>query len=327
MTRGRKIALAIAGLLAIALTFNTISVSNQTEGAAADPGGRVLRLPGPDLQVREEGPRDGQPMVLLHCFSCSIEWWDEITPELARRNRVIEIDLVGHGGSEKPESGYAIREQANQVALALGRLEVQGAVVVGHSLGGSVATALAETHSELVDRLVIIDTPPSDKASKGLGLTASLGFVPVIGQLLNRVTPDAMVRNGVDVAFAKGYDVPDFAVRSFRDMTYPAYDKSPGESERYRDRKPLHTRLTDTGVPLLVILGDRERIVKVKEASELYREVPGARVSIVPGAGHSPNVEKPRQTARLILEFAREAGDEEQGSEAIPPSADHRDRR
>ena len=73
-----------------------------------------------------------------------------------REHRVVRIDLIGHGGSEKPQSGYEIDSQAAAAAEALNSLGVQGATVVGHSLGGSVATSLAEQASELVDRIVLI---------------------------------------------------------------------------------------------------------------------------------------------------------------------------
>ena len=83
-----------------------------------------------------------------------------MVPLLAKRHRVIRIDLLGFGGSEKPKSGYSMEEQGRLVALALGKLRVQGAVVVGHSMGFDVATALAAESSELVDRLVDIDAAP-----------------------------------------------------------------------------------------------------------------------------------------------------------------------
>ena len=83
-------------------------------------GVRILSLPGGDVQVFEEGPelrlRPGAPIVLLHCYGCSLHWFDELAPLLARRHRVIRIDLLGHGGSQKPGSGYEIDEQAALVA-------------------------------------------------------------------------------------------------------------------------------------------------------------------------------------------------------------------
>ena len=79
-------------------------------------------------------------------------------PLLDREHRVVAVDLLGHGGSEKPDSGYSIPNQADLVAEALERLGVRHAEVVGHSLGGGVATALAERSPELVETVVIIDT-------------------------------------------------------------------------------------------------------------------------------------------------------------------------
>ena len=90
--------------------------------------------------------------MLLHGFACSIGWWDEMTPALARDHHVIRFDLLGHGGSEKPKEGYWMESQARLVAAALDRLGVRRAAVVGHSMGGGVATALAEQRPALVDR-------------------------------------------------------------------------------------------------------------------------------------------------------------------------------
>ncbi|HEU4599665.1 MAG TPA: alpha/beta fold hydrolase, partial [Solirubrobacterales bacterium] len=89
------------------LTINALIVDGKTEGAEVTvAGGRILDLPGGDLQVTEHGPRTGQPIVLIHCFSCASNWWDGVVPLLERRHRVVTVDLLGHGGSEKPDSGY-----------------------------------------------------------------------------------------------------------------------------------------------------------------------------------------------------------------------------
>ena len=65
-----------------------------------------------------------------------MDWWDGMVPLLERNHRVIAVDLLGHGGSEKPGSGYTPPNQAQVVAEALERLDVSDATVVGHSLGG-----------------------------------------------------------------------------------------------------------------------------------------------------------------------------------------------
>jgi pimeloyl-ACP methyl ester carboxylesterase len=98
-----------------------------------------------NVHVRQDGPRDAPVLVLIHGFAGSTRWWDALVPMLARSYRVIRIDLLGHGRSAKPVGGgYEIPEQGARVGAALDRLGVTHAVVVRHSTGGSVATALAE---------------------------------------------------------------------------------------------------------------------------------------------------------------------------------------
>jgi pimeloyl-ACP methyl ester carboxylesterase len=306
--------------LAVLLTLNTITVNNETKGAetTAD-GAEILELSGGDVQVVEtpaETDNPGAPIVLIHAYAASLHWWDSMVPLLAEDHRVITLDLLGHGGSEKPSSGYAIEDQAGLVAEALNELEVQGAVVVGHSLGGAVATSLAEQSSELVDRVVIVDTAP-DTSYSDLPFEARLGYVPVLGQLLNRVIPDSFVKRGFEEAFAPDYDIddafenPDRVVDDFEAMTYTSYDENSSAFDDYTDEISLDERMRDAAVPLLVIYGAEEQIVDDdEEALAAYQEVPGARIATVEDAGHSPNVEQPEETAELILEFAADAGDE-----------------
>jgi len=326
-----KILIGALVALAILLAVNTIVLDQQTKAAGVTvSGGRILDLPGGAVQVVEQGPTVGRvgrvaqqitgiaqrdparpPIVLLHGFGTSLHWWDRMVPLLAERHRVIRIDLLGFGGAEKPKSGYSMEEQARLVALTLGRLEVQGAVVVGHAMGFDVATALASESSELVDRLVDIDEAP-DPSFGGLPFLAKLTFTPVIGQALRRIAPDFAVEDGYESAFAPGYDLGDFSdqtVDDFRAMTYTSYDRSAAEVDDYENELPLDQRVRSAAVPLLVIFGEEDQLYDdPTAAAQAYGDVPGARITIIPGAGHSPNLESPGRTAQLILRFAAGVG-------------------
>lgn len=296
----RRLLLGLLILLAVALAVNTVVTDRETEQAHADTG-RIVDLPDGDLQVREDGPRDAPTVVMLHGFACSLHWWHQMTPALARDHRVVRFDLLGHGGSEKPKKGYGMESQARLVAAALDRLGVRRADVVGHSMGGSVATALAEQRPALVESIVILDSP-SKSGDAELPFTARLGFVPVLGQAINRVVPDGMIRSGLESAFADGFDVPDQFVEDFRDMTYTSYDDSHRGADDYSKDSGLAERLADKSVPLLVVFGSQDELVDPKSAQG-YRTVPGARVVVLDGVGHSPHVERPGATARLIADF------------------------
>ncbi|HEX5609328.1 MAG TPA: alpha/beta hydrolase [Solirubrobacterales bacterium] len=309
MGRGLKVGIGVAVVLVVLIAVNAFVVAGATEPAGVTvPNGRILDLPDGEIQAVEGGPRSGDPIVLIHCFSCAIDWWDQMRPLLEAEHRVVAVDLLGHGGSEKPGSGYTPENQAKLVAEAMEELGVSGAEVVGHSLGGSVAVALAEQSPDLVDRVVIVDTPP-DRSRVSLGFIAGLAFQPVIGEALWTIKPDFSVRQGLEVAFAPGFDVPDAFVDDVNRMTYTSYDESPSSSEDFAEEKPLDERMRDTGLPLLVIMGAEEQIIDgPAEALAEYRQTyPRTKTTLIQGAGHSPNVEKPAQTAALVLAFGNAA--------------------
>ena len=296
----RRVLLALLAVFVVLLVVNTIVTNRDTEPAQAD-GGRIIDLPGGDLQVREDGPASGPPIVLIHGWTASIHWWGRITPLLARGHRVIRVDLLGHGGSEKPKDGYSIEGQADRVAAALSRLNVRRATLVGHSTGGEVTIALAARHPNAARRLVVMDTEP-DERYVDPDLLAKLSVAPVIGQTLRRLATDGTIRDGLGQAFEKGFDVPDQFVRDFNKLTWTAYDDTYDESSDYVDDGHLARDLRSVKVPRLVIFGKDDRLVKPEAATEYRREF-GIPVALVAGAGHSPHVEKPAETARLIRTF------------------------
>ncbi len=306
MRRGWRILIGVVVLLVVLLGLNALSVDHETKAAGVtEPGGRILHLSGGDLEVVEKGPRSGSPIVLIHCFTCAINYWNKMIPALSRQHRVVAIDLLGHGGSEKPRSGYSVSNQADLTAQALAKLGVSDAEVVGHSLGGAVAVAVAQQSPALANRVVIVDTPPTHEEGD-LGLVAKLGFAPIIGEAFWRIKPDFAVRKGLEIAFAPGFKVPDEFVEDVNRMTFSAYDDSASGFDDYTKEEPLDRRMAETGKPLMVIMGAEEQIINepAKRLAEYRATVPGTETKLIAGAGHSPNVEKPAQTAALVLGFS-----------------------
>jgi pimeloyl-ACP methyl ester carboxylesterase len=307
MRRGWKILIGVVGVLAVLLTVNALLVDGETKSAeVTEPGGRILELDGGDVQVVDRGPRDGSPIVLLHCYTCAIDWWDRMMPLLERRHRVVAIDMLGFGGAEKPGSGYSMTDQAALVDEALSRLRVDDATVVGHSMGGTIGTALSEVPDNPVARFVDIDQAPNndDYEKEGLPFTAALAYIPVVGPALWRTMPDFAIEDGLSKAFAPGHDVPGAFVEDFRRQTYTSFDEAGQAETDFLDEEPLDSRLRGSGVPVLAIFGAEEQLYDPEKALAAYGALPGAETALVQGAGHSPNVEKPAQTAALVLGFA-----------------------
>lgn len=313
MSRWLKITLGIVGGLIVLLLLNALVVSNETKAAyIRDEGARLVDTSSGTLQVLDQGDPQGSPIVLLHCATCSMDWWDNLAPLLEQDHRVIRIDLLGMGGSDKPGSGYSMDDQASAVAEALAKLHVVGATVVGHSLGGSVAVAVAEQSPQLASRIVIVDQSPED-GFEHESLGEHLSMWPVIGQAVARlvqVAPASTVRGEYDQAFAPGYNIssgfdnPDQPVDDLRAMTYTSLKDTIDAEQDYVDQSPLDKRLEALHLPLLVIFGAEDQIYDAQAAIARYGQVPGAQTHLIPGAGHSPNVEKPNLVAPLILAFA-----------------------
>jgi pimeloyl-ACP methyl ester carboxylesterase len=307
MRRGWKILIGAAIVLVVLLFLNALTIDHETKSASVtEAGGRIVEVGGKQLEVVESGPKSGAPIVLIHCFTCAINYWDGMIPRLARDHRVVAVDLLGHGGSEKPRSGYSVPDQASAVAEVLARLGVRDAEVVGHSLGGPVAIALAEQAPQLVNRLVAIDSIP-DNSYGDVGFIGELPFKPVIGEALWRIKPDFTIRDGLGVAFAPGFPVPDAFVEDVKRMTYSAYTGSHDAFDDYTGEESLPERAAEIGKPLLAIMGAEEQIASdPRESLAAYREAyPRAMTKLIAGAGHSPNVEKPAETAALVLGFAQ----------------------
>ena len=207
MPRWLKLTLGVVAGLIVLLLLNALVVSNTTKDAyIRDQGATLVDTSTGRLQVLDQGDPKGSPIVLLHCATCSMDWWDRLAPLLGQDHRVIRIDLLGMGGSDKPGSGYSITDQASGVAEALAKLHVVGATVVGHSLGGTVATALAEQSPSLASRIVIIDQSPED-GFEYESLGEHLSLAPVIGQAIARliqIAPKSLIRDQYDQAFAPG---------------------------------------------------------------------------------------------------------------------------
>lgn len=315
MARWLKILLGVLAAIVVLLLLNAVVVSNATKDAyLRDEGAQLIDTSGGQLQLLDQGNRKGSPIVLIHCYTCSMKWWDDLAPLLERDHRVIRVDLLGHGGSDKPGGGYAIGDQASAVAEALAKLGVTGATVVGHSLGGSVATALAEQSPQLASRVVIVDQAPED-GFEHESLAQRVGYSPVFGQSedrLARIAPKSLVRDQYDDAFAPGYSIasgfenPDQPVDDLRAMTYTAFKETYDAEKAFVNDSPLDERLAATHLPTMVIFGAEDQIYDAQEAVARYRQnVPGVQTHLIPGTGHSPNVEKPDEVAPLILAFAQ----------------------
>lgn len=256
----------------------------------------TLSLDDGDIYVCQDGPRDAPALLLIHGSASSTLSWNPMVPLLTGSHRVIRIDLLGHGRSAKPaDSSYALLDQARRAAVALDRLGVEHAVVVGHSSGGVVTTALAEQRPDLVTALALINTGPS--------LDAFIAPQSAAIDPSQWPPTDEQIRRFASTGFSRaGYRIPPELLDDVRGMTHHTLTTTMQATRSYLEQQALPDRLKALGKPLLVLFGEEDRRWRSSSAAD-YRAVPGAKVELLPGLGHSPILEDPPRTATPLLTF------------------------
>jgi pimeloyl-ACP methyl ester carboxylesterase len=247
---------------------------------------------------------DAPAVLLVHGLAGSTAWWDPVVPTLARDFRVIRVDLNGHGRSPSPRRGYDTASHARSVAEALDELRVGRCCVVGHSTGGYVATALGEQRRDALVALTVIDTCPSPDAILPQGLLSRLAVRPVPGRLLWRLQTDATVCKVLRAgAFYREVNIPPEIIESIRGMTHRSFAKTASGSLEYIRLRSVPDRLAALGVPVQVIFGVEDRRYRSSSAIEEYRAIPDVRTDLLKGVGHTPMLEDPQVTGRLLSDF------------------------
>jgi 3-oxoadipate enol-lactonase len=149
-------------------------------------GGRTVFVGDNEFLVREAGPVDAPPVVLIHGLAgSSLAEWYRVGRLLSEDHRVILIDNRGHGLSPQSRGRFEVAEEADEVAAILDVLGVGAVTVAGYSMGGTIAQSLAYRHPSRVERLILIATfshhPPVWRWGRIIGLTLTRAWERLTG--------------------------------------------------------------------------------------------------------------------------------------------------
>jgi pimeloyl-ACP methyl ester carboxylesterase len=249
----------------------------------------------------------GRPVVLVHGQGGAWQWWLRVIPALACHTRVIALDLAGFGASEPVATGDVFEEQVATVIGVLDELRLARATIVGHSMGGLVSLKVACDHARRVDGLMLIDSGSNTIGPARLRAIL-LGFRVFDWVFGFSAVPRAIARWRYlrAVFFALAVAQPRCITRSLANELVPRM-AAPGFIAGMVAAGKAVAEATPEAVrsPALVLWGRGDRIVPLSSGRELAEAIPHARLVVLDDVAHCAMIEKPAETAALIVDFAR----------------------
>jgi len=266
---------------------------------------------GAELHVVEVG--SGTPIVLVHGLSLDHRSWNYQLVDLADRFRLVAIDLRGHGRSTLGSEPIGPHRFATDLAEVLTQLDLGRAVVVGHSLGGTVVGQFCADHPDVVrDRVAgvaFVGTFASAIAGEGrFREVVSPALVRMSSKLRANAKPKDRAPSGaVAYAMARTSFGPDPEAEQVEFMlevgsaTPPAVVSEATVANLAYDVRP---QLRDLGVPALIVRGAHDNLSTKRSAAQLQEALPHAELITFEGCGHLPMLEDRQDFARVLGDFA-----------------------
>ncbi|GAC1344373.1 MAG: alpha/beta fold hydrolase [Ktedonobacteraceae bacterium] len=248
------------------------------------------------------GPVNTPHVVFVHGLGGSLATWSLNLPAFAGQFRICALDLIGAGSSAKPVTDYSVPALAEFLARFLDALgpDWQRMSIVGHSLGGAVALALAGSYPQRIERLVLVD-------SSGLG--------PEIDRTVLDLVRSEPTRENLRRELTHFFAQPGLVQQALVDQLYQQRTQ-PGAHEALvatanaafgdgQQRIDLRNTLPGLNIPVLVVWGDADAVIPVAHAQEAKR-AHQSRLEVFAGSGHCPHIERADEFNQLVRSFLAE---------------------
>jgi pimeloyl-ACP methyl ester carboxylesterase len=276
----------------------------------AGPNSRFIEIAGVTIHYEVYG--EGEPVyILMHGFASSTYSWREVTGPLAENGTVIAFDRPAHGLTERPRRWEGLNPYGYdaQIGYIEGLLEAlapgQKAILMGNSMGGTVAVYTALERPDLVQALVLVD-PALSGGGGTPGWVKPLLKIPQV-QRLGPLFVRGIQEWGLDFARSAWYDPERITPDVWEGYQLPlkAQDWDYGLWQLNLAGEDLHLdeRFAELDIPILVITGSDDTIVPTETTINLAGQIPGAKLVVIDEAGHIPHEEQPEAFLQAVQAF------------------------
>jgi 2-hydroxy-6-oxonona-2,4-dienedioate hydrolase len=273
-----------------------------------NPQDKYIKVNNENIRYWDEGDSDSI-LVLVHGFAANVEYWEKNIWVLAKKRRVIAVDLIGFGKSDKPKINYTLELFVDFLKSFLKELNIDKLDLMGHSMGGGVSTYFASKYPDKVNKLFLISSVGFDKyipmAFRVLGLPiwGKLIFQPTrytVGQAVRRFM---YVKDSISEEFAENlYQLNKTKAAKYSLLKILTnYVSLKGISNKIL--KLMKERVAKLTMPVYVVWGKQDELLSVRGAAKAKELIPQAKVYLFDKCGHMPQLEYPAKFNELICSF------------------------
>jgi len=238
--------------------------------------------------------------VFLHAFPLNRSMWATQEEVLSSRHRVVTIDLRGHGESDAPLWHYTLDQAADDVRGLLNHLSIPQAVFVGLSMGGYILFAFYRKYTGFVKGLVLADTRA--QADTPEGKTGRFQMAQTAYKQGPAAIADLMIPKLLSPAAIQAKPALVRRVRSMIEGNQ--ISGIVGDLMAMAERPDSVPLLRQIACPTQIIVGDLDIATPLHDSQLMAEQIPGARLTTVPGAGHLSNLEQPETFNEIVAVFA-----------------------
>ena len=258
-------------------------------------------MPGLIVHLRDEGKRDGLPLVLLHGSNASLHTWQPWVARLGDRYRIVSFDFPAHGlTGPAPDGQYTQAAYAKVVEAVVDKLGLTRFVLAGNSMGGGVAARFAADHPDRIAGLILVDASGAEypEGERKTPLLLRLVRLPVIRDIAASITPRSLIAASLDGAVSvKAVNTPAAIDRYWELLRYPGNRIATIERFAQGYAAVPQADLARIAAPTLILWGREDRFIPVASASWFSAALPHSRTIIYDGVGHLPMEEVPDRSA------------------------------
>ena len=251
-----------------------------------------------NTQISYSDTGKGNAIVLLHGFLENKEMWDFYIPEFAKKNRVIAIDLLGHGNSECLGYVHAMEDHADAVHAVLSELRIRKVIFVGHSMGGYVSLAFAELYPEKIKGFVLLNsTARADNEERKINRDRAVKAVKQsFVNFISLCIANLFSENNRDRLSAAIENVKKEALKT-------PLQGIVASLEGMKIRMDREVLLHLTPYPKLMILGEKDPVLPYEETIE---QLENTKVELVTFPdGHMSYIENQEELLKVLLNFIK----------------------